>query len=263
VKLTESCSCGAAITIEAADGIPWEVLSMWRTSHMHQATRPLTVAERAERDRIRSTFPQDWPDPYQPWVWGTTPEDAAAEPWPELIVNHDDARLDPTIVRRCVIGNRCDWDPYGPSEVPDSMRLGLVADYIAGINSARQVENRVPGDLRRIARDLAIAEGWVTVADGDDRLVADVPLRGLRQFLTAIVEARLVPRINVTGVERLNVYVTKGDTDPDTTWCSVQWVLATGEAPSCTRSIITGQNANPYTLDVSGLTAWIRDGMPT
>lgn len=66
----------------------------------------------------------------------------------------DDARLDPTIVRRATIGYTLDWDPYGDADVSDALRLELVADYLERVNTARQVENRVPGDLRRIAARL-------------------------------------------------------------------------------------------------------------
>jgi hypothetical protein len=249
MNLTESCGCGAALTVDEVDTVPWTLIREWRAQHAacRQEQRQRTVTEVAQCQPWETPVGPPlmpppgvdaWPDPEQQWVW------------PELIV-------DPERFFE-LVGRRAAHDGYGPSDsITDSARLSVLADYIAGIDSARGVESRVPGDLRRIAADLAIAESWVRPAD------ADVPLPGLRQLLSAINEQGFYKNIEASD-SKLNVYVAKGDTDPDTTWCSATWVLATGEVAQCARSLkVVERWGNDYTVDVPGLAAWIRDGMPT
>jgi hypothetical protein len=103
----------------------------------------------------------------------------------------------------------------------------------------------------------------VTTTEGDVT-DADVPLRGLRQLLSALNETRFTPSLNVVDGQSLNVYVAKGDFDPNRTWCNAIWSLTTGEVRMCEWSHVDDdRDVIRHTLDIPALAAWIRDGMPT
>ena len=68
---------------------------------------------------------------------------------------HDPDSLDNVVAKRQQkLGQVLTYDPYGPAEVPDHVRLRLVADYFQRVNAVRETENRVPEDLRRLADEL-------------------------------------------------------------------------------------------------------------
>lgn len=119
MKLTETCGCGAALTLDRVDPLrlPWTLIREWRAQHA-ECRMAARAVESGDIDSV------------------------------------DDARLDPVLAQRAQLGYVLDWDPYGPGEVPDHMRLDLLADYFLRVNHLRFVQNRVPEDLRRIAAEL-------------------------------------------------------------------------------------------------------------
>lgn len=135
--LTETCGCGAAITIE--DG-PGEAHTVGVRRALIDEFRTLHAPCRSDSRAVLTAQATTWPE-------STTVIVNAADGPPGDIEDADDAR-------RARIGYTLDWDPYGPEEVSDAHRLELVADYLERVNARREVENRVPGDLRRIAADL-------------------------------------------------------------------------------------------------------------